>query len=277
MKLVKAFTLLLCGLCSSGLAAKSLKIAYPNWAEGIAMTHLVKAVLENELGYDVTLTQADPGVIYAALGKGDQDLLLDAWLPYTHAAYWRQYGASLENLGATFGHGVTGLVVPDYMKIRSIDELNGIRASLNGRIVGIDPGAGISANTLKAIEEYGLNFQQVNSSEPAMMAALARAIEKKEPIVITGWKPHWMFARHELRILDDPRGVYPVDQIRKVARKGFAKAHPEAAQLLLNFALTEAQLLALMQAVEKSDDPAAAAEDWARENQPLVNSWLMNP
>lgn len=258
-------------------AGKNLKIAYPNWAEGIAMTHLAKAVIEDRLGYKVTLTQADPGVIYAALANGDQDLMLDAWLPWTHKPYWEKYGASMENLGATFGHGVTGLVVPAYMTIKSIEDLNGIRDQLDGKIIGIDPGAGISANTLKAIDEYDLKFQQIDSSGPAMTAALADAIKAKKPIVVTGWKPHWMFGRFDLKLLDDPRGIFPIDQIRKVARKGFSKDHPEAAQLLINFSLTEGQLLDLMQAIEKGKDPQATAEDWARSNQSLVNSWLLEP
>ncbi len=281
MKHTKLITLMLCGLLAAGTASaadKTLKIAYPNWAEGIAMTHLAKAVLEDRLGYEVTLTQADPGVIFAALANGDQDLMLDAWLPCTHEAYWKKYGASLENLGATFGYGVTGLVVPSYMAINSIEDLNGIRDQLDGKIIGIDPGAGISANTLKAIDEYDLKLQQINSSEPAMTAALADAIKAKKPIVVTGWKPHWKFGRFDLKMLDDPRGVFPVDQIRKVARKGFIKDHPEACQLLLNFALTEDQLLSLMQAIEAAGGGAqAAAEDWARAHQPLVNSWMLNP
>ncbi|AHF91318.1 glycine/betaine ABC transporter [Opitutaceae bacterium TAV5] len=277
MNYIKMITLLLCGLVTAGAADKTLRIAYPNWAEGIAMTHLAKAVLEDKLGYEVTLTQADPGVIFAALANGDQDLMLDAWLPYTHEAYWEKYGASLENLGATFGYGVTGLVVPSYMTIRSIEDLNGISDQLDGKIIGIDPGAGISANTLKAIDEYDLKLQQVNSSGPAMTAALADAIRSKKPIVVTGWKPHWKFGRFDLKILEDPRGVFPIDQIRKVARKGFTKDHPEAYQLLINFALTEDQLLSLMEAIEKSGNAPAAAEDWARANQPLVNSWLLKP
>lgn len=276
-KHVKMLMLTLCGLSVAVAAEKKIKIAYPNWSEGIAMTHLAKAVIEDRLGYEVTLTQADPGVIYAALANGDQDLMLDAWLPWTHKPYWEKYGDSMENLGVTFGHGVTGLVVPSYMTIKSIDELNGIRDQLDGKIIGIDPGAGISANTLKAIDEYDLKLQQVDSSGPAMTAALADAIKAKKPIVVTGWKPHWMFGRFDLKFLDDPRGVFPIDQIRKVARKGFQKDHPDVYQLLINFSLTEGQLLDLMQAIEKGSNPQAAAEDWARSNQSLINSWMLEP
>lgn len=263
------------GLISAAATADTVKIAYPNWSEGIAMTNLVAAILEDEMGYDVDLTQADPGVIYAALADGDQDLLLDAWLPNTHADYWDQYGDQLENLGATFGYGVTGLVVPAYMDVESIEDLNDIADELDNKITGIGMGAGITKNTNIAIDEYDLDFTQVNSSGPAMTAALANAIENEAPIVVTGWKPHWMFGRFDLKVLTDPRGVFPIDGLRKVSRVGFSEDYPDVADFLKNFSLTEDQLLSLMLAIDESDDDALdVASDWARDNSPLVESWL---
>ncbi len=260
---------------ASTALADTVKIAYPNWAEGIAMTNLAKAVLEEEMGYDVELTQADPGVIFASVADGDQDLFLDAWLPNTHADYWDQYGDRLENLGTAFGYGVTGLVVPAYVEIDSIAGLNSIADDLDGKITGIGTGAGITRNTTIAIDEYDLDLELVNSSGPAMTAALADAISQKKPIVVTGWKPHWKFGRYDLKVLEDPKGVYPIDGMRKVARPGFAKDRPEVAQFILNFTLTEEQLLSLMLAIDDSDDdPLDVAYDWMRDHGPLVDSWI---
>lgn len=95
-------------LVSAGaLSANTIKIAYPNWAEGIAVTHLAKVVHEDEMGYDVELTMADPGAIYAAVADGNQDAFLDGWLPHTHAPYWEEFGDSLVDLGS-FPSLVTG-------------------------------------------------------------------------------------------------------------------------------------------------------------------------
>jgi glycine betaine/proline transport system substrate-binding protein len=274
-KIKNMTSVLVAGLIAASATAETVKIAYPNWAEGIAMTNLIAAILDDEMGYDVELTQADPGVIYAAVSDGDQDLFLDAWLPNTHADYWTEYGDSLENLGTTYGNGVTGLVVPAYMDIDSIEDLNDIADELGNKITGIGTGAGISKNTNIAIEEYDLDLVQVNSSGPAMTAALANAIEQNEPIVITGWKPHWMFGRYDLKVLNDPRGVYPIDGLRKIARPGFSEDMPDVANLLKNFSMTEAQLLSLMLAIADSEDSALdVASDWARDNAPLVDSWL---
>lgn len=255
--------------------ADTIKIAYPNWAEGIAMTHLAKAILEEELDYDVELTQADPGVIYGALASADQDLFLDAWLPHTHEPYWKQYSKDLEDLGPNFAYGVTGLVVPTYMKINSITELNSIKDELDGKIIGIGTGAGITRNTFRAIEEYDLDLEQVTSSGPAMTAALKDAIDDKRPIVVTGWKPHWMFGRYDLKVLTDPKGIYPIDGCKTIARKGFSDDYPEVAQFLTNFVLTEADLLDLMLKIDDSDDDVAdVARDWMDDQEALVDSWI---
>ncbi len=256
-------------------AQDTIRIAYPNWADGIAMTHLATAVLEEYLNYEVELTQADPGTIYAAVAGGDQDAMLDAWLPYTHEPYWEEYGDRLIDLGPIFGYGVTGLVVPSYVEIERIDEINDIADEIDGKIIGIDPGAGIYRNTNRAIEEYNLNVTQLASSGPAMTAALSSAIDKNEPIVVTGWKPHWKFARFDLKILEDPRAVYPIDALKTIVRKGFDNDFPEVTRFFINYTLTEEQLLDLMLKIDESDDdPADVARDWAFDHEALVRSWI---
>ena len=55
---------------------------------------------------------------------------------------------------------MTGLVVPAYMDIDSIPELNSMVDELNGEITGIGTGAGITKNTNIAIDEYRLNFSR---------------------------------------------------------------------------------------------------------------------
>lgn len=261
---------------ASTATADTIRIAYPNWAEGIAMTHLVKAVLEEHMDCEVELTQADPGLIYAALADGSQDVFLDAWLPNTHADYWDEFGDDLVDLGPNFGFGVTGLVVPAYVEIDSIEELPEIQDAVDGKIIGIGTGAGIYRNTNLVIEEYGLDYVQVASSGPAMAAALADAIADGDPIIVTGWKPHWKFGRYDLKVLDDPRGVYPIDAMKTIAREGFDEDYPELAQFFINFNLTEGHLLDLMLAIDDDEDgdTAGVAREWMIRNEPLVESWF---
>ena len=106
------------------------------------------------------------------------------------------------------------------MDINSIEELNEHVDDFGGRIVGIDGGAGIMLATEQAIEDYGLGLELLESSDMAMTAALVDAYMEEEWIVVTGWTPHWKFARYDLKFLEDPRGIYGGAEDSIVARQG---------------------------------------------------------
>ena len=222
---------------------KEVSIFYPNWSEGIAFTYLAKAALEAN-GFEVELTNLAPGMIYGELSKENSkgDVFLDAWLPNTHKDYWADYGDKLVKLGKSFSEGTTGLVVPAYVTINSIEEMNANKNKFNGEIIGVGAGAGIHANTLKAIDAYKLDFEQITSSGPAMVASLEKAIKKKEWIAITGWKPHFKWTENDLKYLEDPKGIYLKDACTIISRKGFEKDKPKAATFFKNFKLEEVQL-----------------------------------
>lgn len=253
---------------------KEVSILYPNWAEGIAFTYLAKTALE-ENGFEVELTSLEPGLIYGELSKENSkgDVCLDAWLPNTHKEYWADYGDQLVKLGESFSEGTTGLVVPAYVSINSIEALNANKDKFDGEIIGIGGGAGIHANTQKAIEEYKLDFEQITSSGPAMVASLEKAIKNKEWIVVTGWKPHFKWTNNDLKYLEDPKGIYPKDACTIISRRGFEEDLPEAAVFFKNFSLEEAQLYELMTAIKNSGEEAGARQ-WYDANKVLVDSWL---
>ncbi|WP_229130346.1 glycine betaine ABC transporter substrate-binding protein [Ancylomarina sp. 16SWW S1-10-2] len=253
---------------------KEVSIFYPNWSEGIAFTYLSKAALEAH-GFKVDLTNLAPGMIYGELSKKDSkgDVFLDAWLPNTHKDYWASYGDDLVKLGESFSEGTTGLVVPAYVTINSIEELNANKDKFDGEIIGIGAGAGIHANTLKAIDEYKLDFEQITSSGPAMVASLEKAIKKQEWVVVTGWKPHFKWTKNDLKYLEDPKGIYPQDACTIISRKGFAQDKPEAATFFKNFKLEEAQLYELMTAIKDNGEEAGATK-WYKANKVLVDSWM---
>ena len=252
---------------------KEVLILYPNWSEGIAFTHLAKAALA-DVGIEADIKAIEPGPIYASLAKGDADLFMDAWLPHTHSDYWNKYGDQINKLGESFSGGTTGLVVPQYVDIESITELNDVKEKFDGKIIGIGSGAGIHGNTEEAIKKYELDYKQITSSGSAMMASLKKAYTAQEPIVITGWKPHHMWADFDLKYLEDPKGVYPEDVCAIVSRTGFDKDYPEITHFMKNFNLKETQLYNLMDAIEKGDDAYTAVQQWYEDHKVLVQSWF---
>jgi len=173
------------------------------WAEDVAMTHIVKAILD-EQGYHVVIQKASTDMILASMNNEDTDLFLGVWLPYTHASKIAKF-PELINLGTNYDNGKIGLVVPDYIPIKSIEELPKYEEKFKNRIVGIEKGAGMTAATDRAIIDYKLNYRQINSSTIAMITELQNAIKRKEWIVVAGWQPHWMFGKMKLKFLEDPK------------------------------------------------------------------------
>ncbi|QAT48333.1 glycine betaine ABC transporter substrate-binding protein [Caproiciproducens sp. NJN-50] len=258
-----------------GKSKPVIQIGYVNWSEGIAMTNLMNAILVDKMGYEVKQVQTDVAPLFASLANGSTDVFLDCWLPVTHKDYMAKYGSELKDYGVSFDNAKIGLVVPSYVKINSIEDLNNAKSDFDGTIVGIDSGAGIMTATDKAIKEYGLGYKLMPGSGPTMTAALKKAIDQKQPIVVTGWQPHWMFAKWDLKFLDDPKGVYgSAESIHKLSRKGLDTDAPEVAEFLTKFKMTSDQLGDLMGAVEDASDPLEAARAWMNDNEDTVKAWL---
>ena len=267
--------LLTCTLLALPTFANVVKITYPDWPEGVALTHLAAVVLEEKMGHTVELTLAEPETIYDTVAAGEQDVYLDAWLPFTHASYWKEHSFSLERLGTIIERTRIGLTVPAYVDVTNINQLNDNRALFDGQIIGIELDSGTTKMTNAVIEEYGLKFTQINSGTEAMTTALEKAIAAKQPIVVTGWTPHWMFARYDLKMLVDTKNVYQPDGIRKFARPGFAEDLPDANRFLKRFALTEDQLNALL--LEVHDGQSTVKEvtrKWILDHPKIIEAWI---
>lgn len=257
-------------------AKGTVKLAYVNWAEGIAMTNLAKAVLEEKMGYKVELTMADVAPVFTSVASGNSDAFLDVWLPVTHKDYMDKYGDDLVDLGNVYENALLGLVVPSYVDVNSVEELNDNKDLFGGEIIGIDAGAGLMSAAEKAVDEYGLDYKLVTGSGTTMTAALGKAINANEPIVVTGWAPHWMFARWDLKVLDDPKKIFgEVENIHIVTRKGLEDDQPEVVEFLKKFKLSESDLGDLMGAIEDNDgEPLDAAKTWMNDHDDLIQSWI---
>jgi glycine betaine/proline transport system substrate-binding protein len=254
---------------------KTVNMGYVNWAECVAVSNLWKNILE-EKGYTVNLTSLDVAPLFVGLSKGELDVFMDAWLPITHQTYWETHKDKLDDYGIWYqAEAKIGLVVPKYMDINSIEDLNSIKSELNGKITGIDPGAGIMKAAATAVQEYGLDYEVIQSSEAAMLAALDKAYRDKKPVVVTGWSPHWKFAKYELKYLEDPKKAFgEAEEIRTLANKEFTNKNPEVAQMLKAFKMNDKQIGELEGLINEGMKPEEAAKKWISENRALVDSWL---
>ncbi|CAL9377639.1 hypothetical protein SUDANB58_00987 [Streptomyces sp. enrichment culture] len=256
---------------------KKVSIGYIPWDEGVASTFLWKEILERR-GYRVEAKQFEAGPLYTSLAQGSVDFQTVGWLPTTHSQYWKKYGDRLDDLGTWYGPTSLELSVPSYVEdIDSLDDLKGKAALFDGRITGIEPSAGeMGLLKGKVLKEYGLDreYEVVDSSTPAMLAELKRAYDKKEPIVVTLWSPHWAYNDYDLKKLKDPKGAWGEgDGVHTLSRKGFAQDDPVVAGWLKDFELDEKQLTSLEAEINKvgKGHRQDAVRTWLKDRPGLVD------
>lgn len=267
-------TLLTLLLGFSVAPAKTIKIACPDWDEGRALSYIAANLLEVELGYTVEINSLGPNDCFKAVASGEQDLFLNAWLPFTHADYYKEYGVRCERLGTAYMEAHTGLAVPSYMKVGRIAALNNYADEFDGTITGIEADAGMTQKTKDVIKLYNLNYRLNSTSTPDMLKAVDKAIQNKEPILFHAWQPHWMFAKYDIKMLSDDNRIFQREGIRKLARPGFRKDHKKAAKILEKIALTEKQFGDLLLHVyESGEDRKTAVKEWMDANPKLVKHW----
>jgi len=276
-------------------AAKgTVTLSYVEWSSEIASTNLVKAVLEQKMGVDCQIKAVNAEEMWSSVAEGEADAMVGAWLPGTHEHYMDKYGDRVVDLGPNLEGARIGLVVPNvtlgrqtagtglrnepYIDAESIPELSEYADKFDFRIVGIDPEAGVMKRTREAMEAYGLeNYELVTGNERTMTRALDRAITGQEWIVVTGWIPHWKFARWELKFLEDPKNVFGgKEHINTVVREGLEEDMPEVAKFLDNFRWSPEQMGQLMIWIHDDDGrfPYEKALRYIRTHEEQVDSWI---
>jgi len=265
---------------STGLAGAAdkptLKIGYVDgWSDSVATTHVAAEIIKEKLGYDVQLMPVATGIMWQGVAKGQLDAMLSAWLPVTHGAYYEKLKDQVVDLGPNFTDAKIGLIVPEYVTAKSIGDLQAQKDGFGGRIVGIDAGSGVMLKTDQAIKDYGLDYKLLASSGSAMTAELARSIRSEKPIAVTGWIPHWMFAKWKLRFLEDPKGVYgAAEHVDSVVNPGLEAKAPTVVAFLKKFQWKSDEIGGVMLAVEEGAKPAEAAKKWVAEHPDRVAEWL---
>lgn len=251
-------------------ASKHVTIGVFNgWPEGEAASYIWKLALEDQ-GYTVDLEYADAGPVFAGLAKGDYDLALDGWLPVTHASYFEEYGDDIVDLGAWNEDAKLTIAVNADAPIDSLEELAANADKFDNRLIGIEPGAGLTEATQNnVIPTYKLEgMDYITSSTPAMLAELTKALDSDKNIAVTLWRPHWAYDAFDIKDLADPEGTLgAAESIHTVTRTGFDADFPEVNEWLKNFTLSSELLFSLENVMYNTDETVTDYTD-------IVRAWM---
>ncbi|MDT2563157.1 ABC transporter permease/substrate binding protein [Lactococcus petauri] len=254
-------------------ADKNVELVYMNWDSEVASINVLSQAMEQH-GFDVKKTALDNTVAWQTVANGQADGMVSAWLPNTHETQWKKFSKSVELLGPNLKGAKVGLVVPSYMKANSIEDL---KDQTDKSIIGIEPGAGVMAATEKALKDYDnlKDWNLVPSSSGAMTVALGEAIKQHKDIVITGWSPHWMFNKYDLKYLEDPKNsMGKAEDINTIVRKGLKEDNPEAYKVLDKFNWSQKDMESVMLDVQNGKTPEQAAATWIKSHKEQVDKWF---
>ncbi|KZE89654.1 glycine betaine ABC transporter substrate-binding protein [Microbacterium sp. TNHR37B] len=262
-----------------GEAGKDITIGVFNgWPEGEAVSYLWKLALEDK-GYNVDLEYADAGPVFQGVAGGDYDVALDGWLPLTHAAYFDEFGDDIVDLGSWNDDAKLTIAVNADAPVDSLADLAAASDQFGGRLIGIEPGAGLTKATQEnVIPTYGLEgMDYITSSTPAMLAELSSKLDAGENVAVTLWRPHWAYDAYDIKDLADPDGTLgDAESIHTFTRTGFDTDFPEVSAWLKDFRMDSDMLFSLENVMYNTDEDITDYTDivrqWMTENKEWVDS-----
>ena len=255
------------------------------WTDITATTAATTVVLD-ALGYDTDIKVLSVPVTYTALAEGDVDIFLGNWMPTMEAdiAPYREAGtvdtvrANLE--GAKYTLAVNKAASD--LGIANFADIAAHKDALEGEIYGIEPGNDGNRLIMDMIADnaFGLEgFEVVESSEQGMLAQVARADDRGEPVVFLGWEPHPMNANFEMSYLEGGDDWFGPNlggaTVFTNTSAGYVDACPNVGKLLKNLEFTLAMENEIMGAIlNDGEDARDAAEAWLKANPDAFMGWL---
>lgn len=276
-------------LCLAAGAAYSncdeVSFADVAWTDITATTAATTAVLE-ALGYETDVKVLSVPVTYTSMAKGDIDVFLGNWMPTMEAdiAPYREAGtvdtvrANLEGAKYTLATNKAGAD----LGITSFESIAAQSDALEGKIFGIEPGNDGNRLIQSMIDTnaFGLEgFEVVESSEQGMLAQVARADRRGEPVVFLGWEPHPMNANFEMSYLSGGDDFFGPNlggaTVFTNTRAGFVSDYANVGVLLSNLEFSLAMENEIMAAIlDDGEEPGDAAKAWLSANPAVLDRWL---
>ncbi|CRM27585.1 Glycine betaine/carnitine transport binding protein GbuC precursor [Pseudomonas sp. 37 R 15] len=294
---MKRLSLILCGaallsgyVSSYATAAepascKTVRMGVVSWTDVVATSGMADVLLSG-LGYDSKQISAVQQIIFAGIRDKRLDIFLGYWKPamdnnispFLAAKQVKVFGTpSLADAQAT-------LAVPQYVAdagLTTFADIARFKDKLGGKIYGIEPGSGANTDIQKMIDtnRFGLGgFKLVASGEAGMLAAVQRAVNRKEFVVFVGWTPHPMNINMNMAYLTGSEDVFGPDEgratVSTVTAPDFAERCPNANRLLTNLSFTAAQESQLMVPIMARQSPQDVARKWLRDHPEDLQRWL---
>ncbi|WP_306257154.1 ABC transporter substrate-binding protein [Pararhizobium sp. IMCC21322] len=310
-------TSLICGLAGAlSLAAMPalaevestdpIKLTLHDWTGQLLTTNLMGEVLK-KAGYNIDYVQADYIAQFAGLKTGDLHVAMEIWETTGREAMDEATGTgNVQNLGETGMQAIEEWWYPSYMKetcpgLPDWEALNACAEAFStaetapmGRYLGGPvTWGGFDDERVEALE---MDFEVVHAgTDAALFAELESAYQRKAPIVLWVYAPHWAPTKFDGEFVEfpaytsecysdpawgsNPDMAYdcgkPRGPIWKVAWSGVEDKWPGAHAIIKSFNIDNQEMGDMVAKVdlesEKLDDVVA---NWMTTNESRWQEWI---
>lgn len=282
-----------------------IKLMQADWTSMLVDTEILNIILST-FGYNVEKVIADDSARYPGFENGDLTIALETWQTTQDAAFTASVATGkVLDMGELGPKAREDWWYPDYMTelcpgLPDWKALKNCAAAFSspetapkGRYLGAPVSWG--GHDEERIEALDLPFEVVHAgTETAMFAELQSAYERKAPILLWVYKPHWVpsffkgafveFPPYEPACYDDPKwGVNPDKAfdcgkpqgwIKKMAWADGEKVWPCAYDIVRKFTLDGDEIGQLVYEVDvKGRSVEDVAMDWAKANETKWRAW----
>ena len=278
-----------------GAVDEPIKLAINEWTGQHVTTHVAGEMLK-AAGYKVEYVTAGMMNQFQAIADGDIHATLEIWSSNVSDEYAKKIGegtvVEIGDLGLDAKEGLAypahvadlcpGLPAWEALKDCAMNFATAETIPM-GRLVDYPADWGTpGADRMKGL---ALPFKAVPAgSEGALITELRASTEKKSPLLITFWQPHWAMSAYDVKFVDLPVGNeecfndpawgpnpnethdcdFAPSRIFKAGWSGFADKWPAAYEILSNYELKVEDQQPMMGAI---DVDGGSVED-------VVGDWM---
>ncbi len=289
-----------------GAVDTPIKLALNEWTGQHVTTRIAGEMLK-AAGYKVEYVTAGYMNMYRALAEGEIDAAMEIWSSNVSDEYAKQLEAGgvteIGDLGLEAKEGIAypahvAEICPGLPAWEALKDCAGQFATAEtlpaGRLV--DYPADWGTPGADRVTGFDLPFKAVPAgSEGALITELRAATEKKSPLLITFWQPHWAMSAYDVQFVDLPVGEpacfddpswgpnpdatfdcdFTPTRVFKASWSGLADKWPAAGEILTNMQLSVEDQQPMMGQVDVDGQSVEETVDaWMQANpdkwQPVV-------
>lgn len=283
-----------------------IKLTLHDWSGQLITTNIMAEVLKKG-GYNVELVQADYLAQFTGLKTGDVHVAMEMWETTGREAMDEAIATgTVENFGETGMEAIEEWWYPAYMKEKcpglpnweALNDCAEVFATAETAPKGRYLGAPVTWGGFddERVEALGLNYEVVHAgTDAALFAELQSAYDRKAPILLWVYAPHWAQIKFEGEWIEfptytpecysdpawgsNPDMAYdcgkPRGPIWKVGWAGVKDKWPGAYNAIKAFNISNDEMAAMIAAVDlEGADLNTVVANWMSENEERWSAWL---